>query len=111
VRLVAILLVLDAAAARVGRDGRGRSGAPPQRVEHHHVHSQPRCQPAAVADAEHLGGLRRESAYRRHRQYHADFSYSDDERCIANADCSGCRHYVSGYSKSMAELDHHLHRS
>ena len=44
----------------------------------------------------------------RHRQYHVDFTYSDDECCIANIDCSGCRHYVSGYTKIMAELDTHL---
>ncbi|HYB99116.1 MAG TPA: hypothetical protein VEC57_08250 [Candidatus Limnocylindrales bacterium] len=43
----------------------------------------------------------------RHRQHHVDFSYSDDECCIANIDCSGCRHYVSGYTKIMAELDNH----
>jgi len=41
----------------------------------------------------------------RHRQHHVDFSYSDDECCVANIDCSGCRHYVSGYTKVMAELD------
>jgi hypothetical protein len=44
----------------------------------------------------------------RHRQYHVDFSYSDDECCIANIDCSGCRHYVSGYTKIMAERESHL---
>ncbi len=44
----------------------------------------------------------------RHRQHHVDFSYSDDECCVANIDCSGCRHYVSGFTKIMAEFDAHL---
>jgi hypothetical protein len=43
-----------------------------------------------------------------HRQYHTDFSYSDDECCVANIDCSGCRHYVSGYTKIMAERNTHF---
>jgi len=44
----------------------------------------------------------------RHRQYHVDFSFSDDECCIANIDCSGCRHYVAGYTKIMAERRSYL---
>ena len=36
-----------------------------------------------------------------HRQYHTDFSYDDSECCVANIDCTGCRHYVSGYTKIM----------
>jgi MoaA/NifB/PqqE/SkfB family radical SAM enzyme len=43
-----------------------------------------------------------------HRQYHVDFSYSDDECCVANIDCTNCRHYVSGYTKIMAERDAHF---
>ena len=43
-----------------------------------------------------------------HRQYHVDFSYSDDECCIANTDCTSCRHYVSGYTKIMADRRGHL---
>ena len=43
-----------------------------------------------------------------HRQYHVDFSYRDDECCIANIDCTGCRHYVSGYTKIMAGRREHL---
>ncbi|MBF0232563.1 MAG: hypothetical protein HQK65_05930 [Desulfamplus sp.] len=38
-----------------------------------------------------------------HREYHVDLSYDDRECCIANIDCYGCRHYVSGYTKMMAE--------
>lgn len=43
-----------------------------------------------------------------HRQHHVDFSYRDDECCVANIDCSGCRHYVSGYTKIMAERQSHF---
>jgi hypothetical protein len=43
-----------------------------------------------------------------HRQHHVDFSYSDDECCIANIDCTGCRHYVSGYTKIMADRTGHM---
>ena len=43
-----------------------------------------------------------------HRQYHTDFSYSDDECCIANIDCNHCRHYVAGYTKVMNDLRPHM---
>ncbi len=43
-----------------------------------------------------------------HRQHHVDFSYSDEECCIANIDCTGCRHYVSGYTKIMADRAGHM---
>lgn len=39
-----------------------------------------------------------------HRQYHTDFSYSDTECCIANIDCSECRHYVSVYTLLMSQM-------
>jgi len=39
-----------------------------------------------------------------HRQYHTDFSHSDDECCIANVDCSQCRHYVSIYTLLMSKV-------
>lgn len=42
-----------------------------------------------------------------HRQHHVDLSYDDDECCVANIDCTGCRHYVSGYTKIMADRDAH----
>lgn len=43
-----------------------------------------------------------------HRQHHVDFSYDDAECCVANIDCTGCRHYVSGYTKIMADRRGHL---
>lgn len=39
-----------------------------------------------------------------HRQHHTDFSYSDTECCIANVDCSECRHYVSIYTLMMSKI-------
>lgn len=42
-----------------------------------------------------------------HRQHHVDLSYRDDECCVANIDCTGCRHYVSGYTKIMANRTDH----
>jgi len=39
-----------------------------------------------------------------HRQHHTDFSYSDSECCIANVDCSECRHYVSIYTLIMSRM-------
>lgn len=39
-----------------------------------------------------------------HRQHHTDFSYSDSECCIANVDCSECRHYVSVYTLIMSRM-------
>ena len=39
-----------------------------------------------------------------HRQHHTDFSYSDDECCIANVDCGECRHYVSVYTLMMSRM-------
>lgn len=39
-----------------------------------------------------------------HRQHHTDFSYSDTECCIANVDCSECRHYVSVYTLMMSRM-------
>lgn len=39
-----------------------------------------------------------------HRQYHTDFSFSDTECCIANIDCSECRHYVSVYTLLMSRM-------
>ncbi len=39
-----------------------------------------------------------------HRQHHTDFSYSDSECCIANVDCSECRHYVSIYTLMMSGM-------
>ena len=39
-----------------------------------------------------------------HRQHHTDFSYSDSECCIANVDCSECRHYVSIYTIMMSRM-------
>jgi sulfatase maturation enzyme AslB (radical SAM superfamily) len=43
-----------------------------------------------------------------HRQYHTDFSWDDSECCIANVDCSSCRHYVGGYTMAMSSLRAHL---
>lgn len=39
-----------------------------------------------------------------HRQYHTDFSFSDTECCVANIDCSECRHYVSVYTLLMSRM-------
>lgn len=44
-----------------------------------------------------------------HRQHHTDFSYSDSECCIANVDCSECRHYVSVYTLIMSRMKEAMH--
>lgn len=44
-----------------------------------------------------------------HRQHHTDFSYSDSECCIANVDCSECRHYVSIYTLMMSRMKQAMH--
>lgn len=43
-----------------------------------------------------------------HRQYHTDFSFRDDECCVANIDCISCRHYVAGYAMVMDKFHKHL---
>ncbi|GAB4431958.1 MAG: hypothetical protein OHK0011_14800 [Turneriella sp.] len=39
-----------------------------------------------------------------HRQHHTDFSFSDSECCVANIDCTECRHYVSIYTLLMSKM-------
>jgi MoaA/NifB/PqqE/SkfB family radical SAM enzyme len=43
-----------------------------------------------------------------HRQHHTDFSFSDTECCIANVDCSECRHYVSVYTHIMSQMKQYV---
>lgn len=106
-------LILDADALAALRDTIAECLADwPETVIYSKYYNDWINQPGARFDIDPESGMARDCPVLNmphHRQHHVDFSYSDDECCIANIDCSGCRHYVAGYTKIMAERA--LHRS
>lgn len=79
----------------------------PETVIYSHAYNDFVHQPGPIFDIDPETGVARNCAILSmpyHRQYHTDFSFSDSECCIANVDCSECRHYVSIYTLIMSKM-------